>query len=36
MRWLRFAVLVLVAAILQTTFVDMIWILNANIKPTCC
>lgn len=33
MRWLRFAVLVLVAAILQTTFVDMIWILNANIKP---
>lgn len=33
MRWLRFVVLVLVAAILQTTFVDMIWILNANIKP---
>jgi rod shape-determining protein MreD len=33
MRWFRFAVLVLVAAILQTTFVDMIWILNVNIKP---
>ncbi len=33
MRWLRFAVLVLVAAILQTTFMDMIWILDANIKP---
>ena len=33
MRWFRFAVLVLVAAILQTTFVDMVWILNANIKP---
>lgn len=33
MHWLRFASLVLVTAILQTTFVDMIWILNANIKP---
>ncbi len=33
MRWFRFALLVLVAAILQTSFVDMIWILNANIKP---
>jgi rod shape-determining protein MreD len=33
MRWFRFAVLVLVAAILQTAFVDMIWILDANIKP---
>jgi cell shape-determining protein MreD len=33
MRWFRFAILVLVAAILQTAFVDMIWILDANIKP---
>ncbi len=33
MRWLRFAVLVVVAAILQTTFVDMIWVLDASIKP---
>jgi rod shape-determining protein MreD len=33
MRWLRFAVLVIVATILQTSLVDIIAVTSANIKP---
>ncbi len=33
MRWLRFAVLILVATILQTSFLGAAWLGNPNIRP---
>jgi len=33
MRWLRFAVLILVAAILQTSFLGVVWVISPDIQP---
>jgi rod shape-determining protein MreD len=33
MRWLRFAGLILVATILQTSFLGVVWIVSPDIKP---
>ena len=33
MRWLRFAVLILVATLLQTSFLGVVWIVSPEIKP---
>ena len=33
MRWFRFAVLIVVATILQTSFLGVVWIISPDIKP---
>ena len=33
MRWFRFAVLIVIATILQTSFLGVVWIISPDIKP---
>jgi len=33
MRWLRFAVLIVIATILQTSFLGAVWVISPDIKP---